>query len=207
MKKTLVLFLSVVLLCSCITGTANATADHSKGPTSFVPYFQLSSQEDAVTYYLSQSDEDSFGGIYYDDDGILVVNTVGTLPGLALYSQNSQAIGVRYQEVTHSLRDLEAVKDFLTGYMDEYSIVVLDANEVTNQVDVSLESYTEENMKEIRSLVQSQFPDMDCLYFEDYSNYTISFTVGDKPSTKTSVELSETHALPPTTETMAVKAS
>lgn len=206
MKKWFAIFLSLVLIYSCFIVTADAVTDSKKFSPALDAFPQLSSQEDAVTYYLSQSEQDNFGGIYYDDDGILVVNTVGTTPRAALYSQKNQEIGVRYQTVTYSLCDLETVKDFLAEYMDEYSILALDANEVTNQVDVCLKSYTKDTIAQIENLVRHQYPDMDCLHFEDYSDYTISFTVGYETSVQTSSETNEDNAysLPPTSETTII---
>ncbi len=76
----------------------------------------------------------------------------------------------------YALEELEAVKDYLTDYMDAHAILALDANEVTGVVDVCLQTYTQENMDQLRALMEERWPGMDCLHFEDYSDKTILFT-------------------------------
>ncbi len=189
-RKTLIALGVAALLVACAVGVAailSAGASRTpQPPTTQAPTAEppatptLSADPYALqAYYLAWADREDYGGIYYDEDGVLVVNIAGDVSGLA------PEPGVRYQEVTYPLERLEAVKDFLADYMAEYSIMMLDADEVTNLVDIGLKSYTQENMDQIRALVHDHYPDIDtdCLHFEDYSDLTISFTAGQEPAT------------------------
>lgn len=180
MKKSAASLLGLVLLAACAIA---AVALSPQGPQASAPVgaprgtAQLPSpapdgdiQVPAEELLDLWADRADFGGLYYDEEGVLVVNVAGDISGL------EPRQGMRYQEVTYPLRKLEAVKDFLADYMYEYAILVLDANEVTNQVDVCLQVYTQEAMDQLQALVTERYPDMDCLQFEDWSGRTISFT-------------------------------
>lgn len=178
-RKALIVLGTAALLAACAVGVA---ATFSGAPQAAEPLATptLNADIQAIeAYYLARADQEDYGGIYYDEEGVLVVNIAGDVSGL------TPKPGVRYQEVTYPLRDLEAIKDFLTDYMEEYSIMMLDADEVTNLVDICLKSYTQENMDQLRALVHDHYPDIDtdCLHFEDHSDVTISSTVGQEPAT------------------------
>lgn len=122
--------------------------------------------------------DDIFGGLYYEGD-TLVINLVG-----GQYSSRAAAfadmidpdVKVEFRAVDHTLRELEDVKDFLGEYMYTFGISVLDANEVTNQVDISLRTYNRENIEALRRLVDEEFGACSFLNFTDYSDCTIQFT-------------------------------
>ena len=62
--------------------------------------------------------------------------------------------------------------------MSDYSIMMLDANEITNQVDISLKDYSDDNIESIKAAVLSHGGKTDYLNFIDDSNKVIRSTVG-----------------------------
>ena len=70
----------------------------------------------------------------------------------------------------------ENIKDFLRYYMEEYSILVLDANEVTGMVDICLGDYRPEIVAEIKQLVEANYSCSDYLNFEDYTGIVVLTT-------------------------------
>lgn len=136
------------------------------------------SEQEVIQYFQDQVDHDFFGGIYYDDDGTLVVNVVGKPTEIfsGLPTPISDNSSIRYKSVEHSLKELEDVKDSLANYMAQYDIAMLDANEMTNQIDVALYNYTDENMNELYAIVEAISPGIP-LNFLDYSNCSLNTTV------------------------------
>lgn len=129
-----------------------------------------------LNFYAAQAVNEAFGGVFYEEDK-LIVNIVDGAPGAAaLIKERYRDIGVEYRAVRYSLARLEAVESYLSGYMRQYSILLLAANEVTNQVDVGTNDFSQENLDAIRALAESHFPGMDCLNFEDYRGISIRFT-------------------------------
>lgn len=61
--------------------------------------------------------------------------------------------------------------------MSDYSIMMLDANEITNQVDISLKDYSDDNIESIKAAVLSHGGKTDYLNFIDDSNNVIRSTV------------------------------
>lgn len=132
--------------------------------------------DEVFDYYSAQTENEAFGGIFWEGDK-LIINIVDGAPGAAaLIRKRYGDMGVEYRTVRYSLAGLEAVVDFLGRYMRAYSIQLLDANEVTNQVDVGTSDFSPENLNAIRALVESRFPGMDCLNFEDHRGMSIRFT-------------------------------
>ena len=107
--------------------------------------------EDEFTELLTaEMPSNEFGGLYYEGD-TLVVNVVASQKTASLRLQLAQKapedVDVEYRTVTYTLSELERIKDFLTGHMSDYSIMMLDANEITNQVDISLKDYSDDNIE------------------------------------------------------------
>lgn len=82
---------------------------------------------------------EGFGGQYFDESGHLVINvkkefseTVNT----QLQKKVSEHVKVRI--VKYSLAELEEMKKAIIPYMTEYGIATLDANEVTQTIDIEL---------------------------------------------------------------------
>ena len=138
--------------------------------------------EDEFTELLTaEMSSNEFGGLYYEGD-TLVVNVIASQKATSLRPQLAQKapedIDVEYRTVTYSLSELERIKNFLTGYMSDYSIMMLDANEITNQVDISLKDYSDDNIESIKAAVLSHGGKTDYLNFIDDSNNVIRSTVG-----------------------------
>lgn len=82
---------------------------------------------------------ENFAGVYLDDGGQLVVRMkAGSTFDLAAALGEEAFALVDVQETSYALWELEAMKSALEPYMLEYGIATLDANEVTNTVDVEL---------------------------------------------------------------------
>lgn len=94
--------------------------------------------------YLENIPEEAFGGYYFDEQGQLVINIVNNAE---TYGANEMTVDdfnlVRIEKVQYSLAELEAMKDVFEPYMVEYGIATLDANEVTNTIDIQV--YHEED--------------------------------------------------------------
>lgn len=130
-----------------------------------------------VSYFAQYPLDEDFGGIYYDGD-TLVVNYVGDSNNIVHPRVFTNVeLDVEYRPVQYSLQLLESVKDYLGTMMDEHGILVLDANEMTNQVDVSLKESSDEIKTMIRALVSQQFGISEFLNFIDLSGVTVQSTV------------------------------
>ena len=171
---------AVMLLAGLVSACTftEAGLDHSEVPTA--PVYSAKqpdrSFDKVLDFYSAQTENEAFGGVFWEEDK-LIVNIVEGAPGAAvLIKERYREIGVEYRTVRYSLAGLEAVTDYLSGYMRQCSILLLDANEVTNRVDVCTNDFSRENLDAIRALADSNFPGMDCLNFVDYSGLSIRFT-------------------------------
>lgn len=176
-KKFFVFALVITLLLSllCISATASS-------------YDLFTDSTDDVTSIVnsiySNFTADELGGIYYDGD-TLVINVVASTdfwePGSSVQKINSN-IDMEYRMVKYSLQELEDVKDFLTPSMNDFEISILDANEVTNQVDIYLKNYNKETIKEIKAYVAENHYDVEFLNFIDNGNKVLISTVANRDS-------------------------
>lgn len=174
--RVLVGFLSLLLLTGLSLG-ALASEDVSASDAPQADQLSLESRRELAMYYSSEIPSDAFGGIYLEGDRLIVNVVESGLESSGLSSMYSSGSAVEVRVVRHSLQTLEQVKDFLTPYMGQYAIHTLDANEVTNEVDILLSQYEESIMLEIRALVEDAFPGADFLHFLDGSAVTIQYTV------------------------------
>lgn len=86
-----------------------------------------------------QIPEEVFGGQYLDENGNLVIHVTKEyyeVQGSKVDSLTSNYVSFRIVE--YSIQELESMKEALVPYMVEYGIASLDANEMTNTVDVEL---------------------------------------------------------------------
>lgn len=133
--------------------------------------------DDLVLYFAQYPLDETFGGIYYDGD-TLVVNYVGNRSNIVQPKAFANVEkGIEYRPVPYSLQLLESVKDYLETVMDDYGILVLDANEMASQVDVSLKESSEEIKDAIKALVRQQFGSDEFLNFIDLGGVTVQSTV------------------------------
>lgn len=150
---------------------------------------EILTEDEFAEFLAAEINYDEFGGLYYEGD-TLIVNLVAFQGTPSLRQQLSQKemehVDVEYRTVTYTLFELETVKDFLTDYMYDYGIATIDANEVTNQVDVCLSDYNEANVESIKTAVLNYGGKIDYLNFIDNSDTVILSTVGhenlDTPS-------------------------
>ena len=150
---------------------------------------------------LPQEIPDSiYGGIYYEDD-VLIVNLVGNKEeGLSLQNEIAQYASekdrIEYQEVTYPLAELERLKDGLAEQMREYSIVVLDANEVTNTLDVTLQQLNPKIISAIQDWIQQQGYPVSVLRFDEMGDGVVQSTVAYEKPTTVDLPVSENSVSP-----------
>ena len=113
--------------------------------------------------------DDEFGGFYLDGDTV-VVNITGSEEAARARAEGEtlgDGLNIEYRPVKYPLSVLENVKDALTPCMGEYGISALDANEVTNQVDIYLSRYCDGAFEDIRHLVADRYGEDIPLNFID----------------------------------------
>lgn len=148
MKKMigLCLVFSIVLSCVVFTGAVPAPAVET------AEFLEESAEEekmglyDTMEYLVQEIPEDAFGGIYLSEDGHIVVNLVDSAQTQAalLDSDIRSDAEIEYQTVDLPLARLEEAHEALVPYMLEYGIICLDANEVTNKLDIEVDQYRED---------------------------------------------------------------
>lgn len=135
MKKyiTVALVLVITLMAALIT---NANATDSQLNT--VGHIDVDTIVNAIP-------EDTFGGIYVNSDGQIVVNIVGDQYPSDTFAKGGRAgTDIIYNSVDISLSKLEEVHNILIPYMNQFSIIQLDANEVTNKLDIVVSTYDDD---------------------------------------------------------------
>lgn len=178
MKKNNVKIALLLLVC-IILCVSVAAAEKEKNGTLI-----LKSQDEVIENIHLLFSEDEFGGVFLEGD-TLVINIVGnegTVNVIETTDRISANVAIEYRIVEHPLRDLENIKDYLTQYMTRYNISALDANEVTNQVDVYLINYSDSIIDKIKSLVKDQYSEDIIVNFIDKSGTEIRYTVADVAS-------------------------
>lgn len=173
MKKYLSLILALgICMSMCVFPAAAISANEAEN--------EVLTEDEFTELLTAEMSSNEFGGLYYEGD-TLVVNVIASQKATSLRPQLAQKapedIDVEYRTVTYSLSELERIKNFLTGYMSDYSIMMLDANEITNQVDISLKDYSDDNIESIKAAVLSHGGKTDYLNFIDDSNNVIRSTV------------------------------
>lgn len=112
----------------------------------------------AATIY-SKIPTEYFGGMYINDEGNLVVNVtdIQVIPESSRESmtETRDSIKVIYKTVDKSLQELTIVKNKLTKYMIEYGIAVLDADDVTNLIDITLYYDHPKSIEEVEALAKT----------------------------------------------------
>ena len=174
MRKHLSLVLALGICASMCVSSATAISENEAEN-------EVPTEDEFTELLTAEMPSNEFGGLYYEGD-TLVVNVVASQKTASLRLQLAQKapedVDVEYRTVTYTLSELERIKDFLTGHMSDYSIMMLDANEITNQVDISLKDYSDDNIESIKAAVLSHGGKTDYLNFIDDSNNVIRSTVG-----------------------------
>lgn len=167
-SRMLLVMASIIFVFLCV---GNAMASNTEGSGLSIPAAPLSNDD----YYDKFIADDSFGGVYYEGD-TLVVNYVGDYADFAIPYSISDA-DIEYRAVEYSLQFLECVKDYLGKMTEEYSIHLVDANEMTNKVDILLGNYSEESRAEIITIIDEEFGGSEFLNFLDGKEITIKNTI------------------------------
>ena len=110
---------------------------------------------------VTEIPENIFGGMYYDENKNIVINVteIPTKNGMKTTSKSVNGVNIRYNIVDKTLAELEAVHQALVPYMAEFGIMSLDANDVTNKIDIVLYQDHAKSIEEVEELV-SQFIDL-----------------------------------------------
>lgn len=147
--------------------------------------------DDTVSDLIASVPDEVFGGVYFNEDGDLVlrVKDTGVMTTSAFAeSVTSQAI-IEYSD--YSLAELEAMKDSIEPYMVEYGILSLDANESTGTVDVQL-SQANDNLVSILSECCNIDPDILRVSVFEMS---LAYTVASSPAESIPEEYTEIFGL------------
>lgn len=189
MKKRITSFIFTLMMVSAmvIPALAQEFSSYEAEPSlSYDTAKNYQYEYELAEFYCSEISEKTFGGIYFEGDQ-LIINVTDpdfSVAPLSLNEDPSANTNTEFRIVTNSLQDLELVKDFLTQYMNTFSIHILDANEITNQVDILLGNYDDTIINEIQKLVEDSFPGTDFLNFVDDSSNSIQATVAyEQPKT------------------------
>lgn len=121
-----------VFLCICVMFSVSSIS------FAVTPAEEYTNEADVISEIIDSVPPDSFGGVFYNDEGQLVLSIKeGTSinPASAMCSTQPEVV---LQSVRYSLSELEAMKEMLEPYMATYGIATLDANEVTNTIDIEL---------------------------------------------------------------------
>ncbi len=145
LKNTIIVLLAIILPISCFAIHLPISAQNNA----------LKSEQAAITSTISQITsyipDDVFGGIYIDSNSNIIVNITNTSIISSIPSTCSSNYNVVYNVVDLSLGTLESVKNSLSLYMKDYNIATIDANEVTNTIDIELYA-TNENIYALTDL-------------------------------------------------------
>ena len=172
MKKRLIPWALLLCLAVCVS-VAAAKDGEAREPA------PPRSPEAAVTEIPRMIPADEFGGCFLEGEK-LVVNVAGSESAAERRLEPlAEDIEIEFRSVKHPLRSLEQGKDFLAQYMGEFGISALDANEVTNRVDIYLSEYSESVFEEIEALVAGQFGEALPLHFIDTRGTEIKYTVAE----------------------------
>ena len=172
MNKRLVPWALLLCLAVCVS-VAAATGGEAREPA------PPRSPEAAVTEIPRMIPADEFGGCFLEGEK-LVVNVAGSESAAERRLEPlAEDIEIEFRTVKYPLRSLEQGKDFLAQYMGQYGISALDANEVTNRVDIYLSEYSESVFEEIEALVAGQFGGELPLHFIDTRGTEIKYTVAE----------------------------
>ncbi len=120
MKKYLSLILALgICMSMCVFPAAAISANEAEN--------EVLTEDEFTELLTAEMSSNEFGGLYYEGD-TLVVNVIASQKATSLRPQLAQKapedIDVEYRTVTYSLSELERIKNFLTGYMSDYSIMI-----------------------------------------------------------------------------------
>ena len=132
--------------------------------------------EQAITIIQSSIPDELFGGHFLNEQGDIVVN-VTDLDKVCvdLIQKRIGPLKIICHEVNVPLSYLEKAHEALVPYMAELGIISLDANDVTNKLDVVLEAQSREAECFIADIIDLDFVNISVMP----DNYYLKFTEGD----------------------------
>lgn len=182
LSKRFCILTSIVLIASLITsGYAKTTVDSLNGTSceEFLSSVYGESQSETIDMIGKSLSIDTFGGLYIDGEGNLVVN-VTDLRETSL-ARNALMDGdiknVSFTKVKYSLSFLEDAVDKLVPNMEEYGIMMLDANDETNLLDIYLTDYSQSNLDQLEMLIDTLAIPDDCVNYVNKSGCRVEYTV------------------------------
>ena len=182
LSKCLCILTSIVLLLTLVTSGYAETAVESPNNNSceeFLSSVYGKSQSETIDMIGENLSVDTFGGLYLDEAGNLVVNVTDlretSLARNAL--MNGDIENVSFTKVKYSLSFLENAVDELVPHMKEYSILMLDANDETNLLDIYLADYSQSNLEQLEILINTLSIPNDCVNYVDKSGCYAECTV------------------------------
>ncbi len=173
-KKNVYLWCSLIVALLCVGGIVSSSFDLMESASA--------KNESVTTIEISKAlkneiPKDVFGGLYWDEQGNVTVNI--TDPNKIKELANSDVFSeydVKYNLVSNSLSFLESVMNLLVPHMKEFNIATIDANDITNKLDIELYS------SEKRTLLEKfllKVITLDCVNISLLSdNITFEFTHG-----------------------------
>lgn len=172
-KKMIVLLLALVLIP--VFGTSVFAAGFSR------VYNDNSVTDDIVSTIKAVVPENSFGGLYYNEKGELILKIKGDASSNLISTMSSIQTEVKVESARYSLTELETMKALIEPYMIDYGIVTVDANEVSNSIDIELYSNHEDVEQLLNSLAGI---DLDIVNVNVLDKDTrVEFTYAHQPAT------------------------
>lgn len=157
MRRLYVSLLAAALIAPLVL-TVNPSAESILEVSKMSSIEQL--QADALQQYTivtakikKHNLEDSYGGVFIDNNGELNINLTGNVDAIqALIKQD----GIYYHQVRHSIKKLEETISKLEGRMLELDIVQLSLDEEKNKVVVYVRDMDENKMNRINQYIDPE---------------------------------------------------
>lgn len=124
--------------------------------------------------------EQKFLNVPNDDSALFVLQGSVASPPHTYVSYPIGAVRNRLQELLtpqqYPIQLLEEIKDYLFPFMNEYGIILLDANELTCHLDIMLKDFSGKSKNAVADLVYEEFGVDAFINFIDGSGITFRYT-------------------------------
>lgn len=133
-----------------------------------------SADADTVSELIHSVPTEAFGGVYYNENGNLVLRIKDTYAMTASVVTAAEDLHIFVEYTKYSLAELEAMKDSIEPYIVEYGILSIDANEAEGTIDVEI-SEANDKLTDILSECCDIDPEILRISVSELSfNYTIA---------------------------------
>lgn len=155
------IFLSIILIVSVAMGIASAADDPSQS-LKLSPREQLEQKaiENNIQLQkalkLNESINDSYAGVYIDDEGILNVNFVGDVTKIKSFTEIDN---VKYHQVEHTYEELEKGMIALQDKMVDLNITLVAIDEKQNKLAIHVKELDDKKIQAINQYVDSEISD------------------------------------------------